>query len=331
MNATSSASTPRAHALCSAICNRSRAASQTPKRASLAPNSRSSPSSLKNSPELRRRSPERERCSSSNSSSTTGSHPASANLNARWKAAPRTSSVTLRQVPQPDHSIIHAPQACHQCDASVEHAPPQHIIRRQVFDIEDGWVKVTEHRSEAKLCPECGTLTRAALLASVRAPAQYGSGVLSRCVYLHHYQLLPVARTSETMRDLFGCSHRLVKRDAKLNPRPDIARRGPPRGRPPSLPTPRTIVHRLRRKRDEVLCFMRDISVPFDNNGSERDLRMVKLQQKISGCFRTDAGARSFCRVRSYISTARKQGHPLLRALERVLAGKPLPLETAPT
>ena len=123
----------------------------------------------------------------------------------------------------------------------------------------------------------------------------------------------------------------LVMRGAKLNPQPDIARRGPLKGRPPSLPTPRTIVHRLQPKRDEVLCFMRDISVPFDNNGSERDLRMVKLQQKISGCFRTDAGARSFCRVRSYISTARKQGHPFLRALERVLAGKPLPLETAPT
>jgi transposase len=54
---------------------------------------------------------------------------------------------------------------------------------------------------------------------------------------------------------------------------------------------------------------------------------MVNLQQKISGCFRTPAGARSFCQVRSYLSTARKQGHSLLHSLERAFAGKPLPFQ----
>jgi transposase len=71
----------------------------------------------------------------------------------------RHSGATLRQVAQPDDIIIHAPEACHQCHASLDHTQPQHIIRRQVFDIEDGRVKVTEHRTEARLCSKCATLT----------------------------------------------------------------------------------------------------------------------------------------------------------------------------
>lgn len=138
------------------------------------------------------------------------------------------------------------------------------------------------------------------------------------------------SRLSDEMReDFLRCYERLVRRGARLNPQPDKTGGGPLRGRPPFLPTPLTIIKRLQRRRDEVLRFMTDLGVPFDNNGSERDLRMVKLQQKISGCFRTSDGARNFCRVRSYLSTARKQGHSLLYSLERVLAGKPLPLQIA--
>jgi transposase len=118
---------------------------------------------------------------------------------------------------------------------------------------------------------------------------------------------------------------RLVKKADKLNPLPpQDAGGGSPRSRRPPLTPPRRLVHRLSRRRDEVLRFMSDLAVPFTNNGSERDLRMVKVQQKVGGCFRTPEGARDFCRVMSYLSTARKQGHPLLYALERVLNGKPL-------
>lgn len=116
------------------------------------------------------------------------------------------SGATLRQVEHPDHLIIHGVQVCQQCNASLAQAQPQKIIRRQVFDIEDGRLKVTEHRAEARRCKECGETTRAIFPASVRAPVQYGTGVFSRSCYLHLYQLLPVARTSETLRDLFGCT-----------------------------------------------------------------------------------------------------------------------------
>lgn len=122
-----------------------------------------------------------------------------------------------------------------------------------------------------------------------------------------------------------------MKRAEKLNP-PVAQSRGEP-GAPKkkriAQPTPCRIIDRLRRRRDEILRFMTDLSGPFDNNGSERDLRMIKLQQKTSGCFRTPDGARNFCRVRSYLLTARKQGYSLLRALERALAGKPFPFLAA--
>jgi transposase len=94
---------------------------------------------------------------------------------------------------------------------------------------------------------------------------------------------------------------------------------------------PHTLLRRLRQKRDDILRFMSDPRVPFDNNGAERDLRMVKLKQKISGCFRQEAGARRFCRIRSYLASARKQGSPLLHALERAFHGKPLALHNINT
>jgi transposase len=102
------------------------------------------------------------------------------------------------------------------------------------------------------------------------------------------------------------------------------ARPAPGRRGRPKQSKARNLLERLRDRRGEVLRFLCDFQVPFDNNLAERDLRMVKVQQKISGCFRSEAGAEAFCRIRSYVSTMRKQGHNVLAVLKSVFAGHPI-------
>jgi transposase len=394
---------------------------------------------------------------------------------------------TLRMTGSPSTVISHSPDSCQHCHASLTAGDMVKVERRQVIDLPEIKLQITEHRAEVRRCPKCGGRTKAQFPVDVRARVRYGPKLRARAVYLLQYQLLPYERSCELLKDWFGyrpsaatlersvkeCSNNLIRAEAQIKGAIKRARvihvdetglrvggrgqyahvasterltsysQNEHRGRVAieqiailpkyrgtcvhdgwasyyqwgqmkhslccahllremtylseasqqhkqwaepmkrlllevkeaveqkragggkRLPVEqekeyarrydelceqgwqtnagvqaragpeamnqverqgRNLLYRLRLRREEVLRFMREFQVPFDNNQAERDLRMIKLQQKVSGCFRTGPGARNFCRIRSYLSTMRKRGEPLLERIEQALAGHPISL-----
>ena len=396
---------------------------------------------------------------------------------------------TLMQAVTPDEVLPHRPGLCAHCQHSLEGVPGQVKERRQVHDLPPLRLLVREHQMEEVRCPHCQHLNRAEFPAGVEAPVQYGPNVRALAVYLHQYQLIPLARTCELLSDLcecqlsqgtlttwvefaaaklketvegiadwlcasrlqhadetgiriggklhwlhvnstrflthlawhakrgkqaleaigiwprfqgramhdrwksydhYGCAHSLCgahllrdctyvaeqeqqpwaaqmhdllvsmavaaaewrQRGASAVPAQERdewvaqyfellssgfaaqplpkAEQVPKQGRRGKQSPAKNLLDALLRRAEHVLAFLDNLSVPFTNNLAERDLRMVKVQQKISGTFRSDAGATTFCCIRSYLSTMRKQGHGMLTALAAVFADQPLPVAWSP-
>ncbi len=392
---------------------------------------------------------------------------------------------SLPMAEQPDTIVRHTPRECEHCHEPLEGGAGQVIERRQVHDLPVWRVEVTEHQVEEVMCPRCRQSSRGSFPAEVSAPTQYGPAVRALAVYLHQYQLVPMQRTCELLRDLcgcefsegtlmswvelaagrlapsveqikqgvlvsrlhhadetgvhlggklhwmhvnstrflthlawhqkrgraaleaigiwphyqgrsmrdrwasydrYGCLHSIcgahvvrdltyeheqrgqewagdlkdvllgmhtaacewreqgaaclpvLERDDWVSQYFDVLARGFAAQPPPVLDeavkrrgrhkqtSSKNLLDDLLRRADQVLAFLDDLSIPFTNNQAERDLRMVKVQQKIAGTFRSEAGITAFCRIRSYLGTMRKQGQAMLAALAAVFVGKPFPV-----
>ena len=381
---------------------------------------------------------------------------------------------TLQRVKDPHHIKIHRLKVCPQCGSRAPgREPVLDYESRQVFDLPQPALVVTEHRAQIKCCPCCGEEVRGEFPAGVSAPVQYGPRFQSLMVYLNQQQLIPYDRLAQLCEDLFGqplsaatlaaanerayeklnpfaqalvnqvpqaevvhfdesglrvqaklhwlhvastreltfygvhskrgteamdafgiigacrrwvvhdhwkayfayqqCLHALcdehLLRDLKflweeeheawaqqlshlllefhqtrqkhealgerqfkraLKRYRAVVRRG--RYRHPRLSSEQgrcaqsKAANLLDRLEDFDLCFLAfliDERVPFTNNQAEQDIRMIKVRQKISGCFRTLRGAQIFCRIRSYISTCRKQGRNIWEAIQMAIIGRP--------
>lgn len=140
----------------------------------------------------------------------------------------------------------------------------------------------------------------------------------------HYWRRRGVTSVPQPLRDWWVTQYfTILAAGYAAQPPPSLTQTLPKRKGPPKQTEASNLLDAFLKRAEQVLAFMDDLSWPFTNNQAERDLRMAKVQQKISGTFRSHDGATAFCRIRSYLSTMSKQGHPMLAALAAVFDFSP--------
>ena len=146
----------------------------------------------------------------------------------------------------------------------------------------------------------------------------------------HEFRLLQLSAVPAIERnDWVARYFEILAAGYAAQPPPPASSAGARKGKPKQSPA-KNLLDALLVRAEQVLALLDDLRIPFTNNQAERDLRWAKVQQKISGTFRSATGVTAFCRIRSYLSTMHKQGHSMLSALTAVFHGHPLPVAWAP-
>jgi transposase len=187
----------------------------------------------------------------------------------------------------------------------LQHIQGEVKERYQVHDLPELRLEVEEHQVVEICCPHCQARSRGSFPTTVRAAARYGPRVQALAVYLSQFQLLPMMRVCETLSDLCHCG---LSEGTLLN-------------------WIEQATHTLEPTQQRIkMLLVRSKLFHADETG----VRMIKVQQKISGTFRNADGATAFCVIRSYLSAMRKQGRSMLAALAAVFHGAPLPVAWGP-
>jgi transposase len=146
----------------------------------------------------------------------------------------------------------------------------------------------------------------------------------------HQWRLLHLSAVPPIERDDWVARYfEILAAGYAAQPPPPASCAGARKGRPKQSKA-KNLLDALLGRAEQVLALLDDLRIPFTNNQAERDLRWAKVQQKISGTFRSATGVTAFCRIRSYLSTMQKQGHSMLSALTAVFHGQPFPVAWAP-
>ncbi len=190
----------------------------------------------------------------------------------------------------------------------------------------------TSNKAEVKECAKCGTTTTGEFPEGVTKAVQYRNSVKILSVYMSQSQLIPYKRVEEffsAQLDMPLSSGTIYKFNQEAFERLlgfDVnAKKGllesplnpkiPGKRGKTAQSKSRNLLDRQELHQEDILGFMKVTIVPFSNYLAERDIRMTKVHQKISGCFRSSLGAKMFCRIRSYLSTARKNSMTSVQAL----------------
>lgn len=113
---------------------------------------------------------------------------------------------TLERVSNPDHVEIHSPETCEHCQNNLSEVAATDVEIRQVFDLPEVFVEVTEHQAQIKFCPCCGHRAKGLFPDNVKAPVQYGERVCALAGYFEHQHLIPFERVSQIFEDIYGIS-----------------------------------------------------------------------------------------------------------------------------